>query len=312
MRRITLILAMAALALALAPLHALAQTNPPGELGILLGVSRLDRDVVGPGQKPDWSPVLGLRLGANMDRETSYFLEGLYGRFDTNINGDKSEIFEARGGLERNFPLGSGHCSWYLAGAVGWADANRPAVLGDFGRPLVSAGIGLKGPSGRMGRLHAEVREEWWLGDEGMGGADVANTQVLLGLGFGLSPKSARKPLFERGRKSLVLEGVNFVTNSAELTHDSEATLDRVAESLRDWGRVKVEIEGHTDNVDDDAYNMTLSQRRAESVREYLVRKGIAPSRLTARGYGETRPIASNETEAGRAKNRRVELRKTN
>jgi OOP family OmpA-OmpF porin len=288
----------------------------PAELGLLFGIGRLDRDVVGPGRKPDYSPIGGLRFGTSMDRRVSYFLEGLYGRYDTNVGSEKSSILETRAGLERNFPFHSSTSNWYLAGALGWADVNMPSGgLGDFGRPLLSAGIGIRGPSDRWSRVHLELREEWWLGDDGLNGKDVANTQLLLGWSFGLRPANApakRASLFAKGKKSLVLEGVNFVTNSSELTPESKSILDDVAQSLKDWPEVKVEIEGHTDSVADPAYNMDLSQRRAESVRDYLESRGIASSRLSAKGYGETRPIASNDTPEGRAKNRRVELRKTN
>jgi len=313
--RASLVLAVLAVCL-LAPLasQARAQELPPGELGLLLGIHRLDRDVVGPGRHPDYSPVFGLRFGTSMDRPASYFLEGLYGRFDSMVE-RKTAIFEARAGVERNFPLGASRADWYLAGALGYADVNQPGgALGDFGRPLVSAGLGIRGPSAGWGRLHAELREEWWLGDNGINGFDVANTQLLVGVSFGLhgSDSYGHRELFKKGRTSLVLEGVNFITDSAELTTGSRRILDRVAESLQDRPEVEVEIEGHTDSVADAAYNMDLSQRRAESVREYLMSKGVAGRRLTARGYGETHPVASNDSPEGRARNRRVELRKTN
>jgi len=68
-------------------------------------------------------------------------------------------------------------------------------------------------------------------------------------------------------------------------------------------------VEGHTDNVGDDASNFTLSQKRSEAVREYVISKGIDESRISARGYGETKPIADNKTPEGRALNRRVEVK---
>ena len=120
-------------------------------------------------------------------------------------------------------------------------------------------------------------------------------------------PKPER--LFET-RETLVLEGVNFAVNSAALTADSSGTLDRVAASLAAWPEIRVEIGGHTDSTGSAAYNQQLSQRRAESVRTYLVAKGIDGSRLEASGYGESNPIADNGTDAGRAQNRRVELKK--
>ena len=310
MRSPLVVAVLAFLLLGTIALPAFAVPPAPGELGLLLGITRLDRDVVGPGFKADYSPVGGIRFGTNMDRKVSYFLEGLYGRFDTNVGNEKSSILETRAGIERNFVCKRSGASWYLAGGLGYADANLPGGgLGDFGRGIASVGIGLRGPASSAGRAHIELREEWWLGDNGISGFDVANTQLLVGWSWGLRGES-RQRLFEKGKESLTLEGVNFITDSAELTPGSKRVLNRVANSLKEWSEVDVEIEGHTDNVADDAYNMDLSQRRAESVRAYLISRGVSASRLTAKGYGETRPVASNNTPEGRAHNRRVELRK--
>jgi OOP family OmpA-OmpF porin len=114
--------------------------------------------------------------------------------------------------------------------------------------------------------------------------------------------------LFEEEARTLALEGVSFEYDQAVLTPESTLVLDRVAASLRDWPSVRVEIGGHTDSRGGDAYNLDLSGRRAQAVRDYLVRAGIDASRLTAKGYGASQPVADNATEAGRAKNRRVEL----
>ncbi|HEX7077993.1 MAG TPA: hypothetical protein VF363_06195, partial [Candidatus Eisenbacteria bacterium] len=139
LRRLSLLLALTSI-LAAAPSPASAESKSPGELGLLLGIHRMDRDVVGPGRRADYSPVYGLRIGANMKRPVSYFLEGLAGRFDTDLGGEKSKLFEARAGLERNFDMRRPGWSWYLAGALGWADVNMPTGRDDFGRPLASAG----------------------------------------------------------------------------------------------------------------------------------------------------------------------------
>ena len=112
----------------------------------------------------------------------------------------------------------------------------------------------------------------------------------------------------EAAPKKLTLEGVNFENNKATLKAESFATLDQAAVTLKEWGDVRVEVGGHTDSVGKDSYNLGLSQRRAESVRQYLIEKGVAANRLFARGYGETRPVADNATEEGRLQNRRVEL----
>lgn len=104
-------------------------------------------------------------------------------------------------------------------------------------------------------------------------------------------------------------ETIHFETNKAIIKSDSFALLDQVAATLRQYPEIKkLEIQGHTDSVGPDEYNRDLSQRRSEAVVQYLINKKIDPERLAAHGYGETKPIASNNTEAGRAQNRRVEM----
>ena len=102
---------------------------------------------------------------------------------------------------------------------------------------------------------------------------------------------------------------IYFEFNVAKLKDISLPQLDELATILKKYEGANLTIEGHTDNVGEDAYNMTLSQKRTESVKEYLMSKGIFESRLTATGFGETKPIADNKTKAGQAQNRRVELK---
>jgi OOP family OmpA-OmpF porin len=118
--------------------------------------------------------------------------------------------------------------------------------------------------------------------------------------------------LFEPTRKTLILEGVNFQTGKADLTPESQVILDAVASSLVANDEIKVRVGGHTDNTGSAAVNKRLSAARAESVRQYLISKGVAADRLTAAGYGPSKPVASNKTAAGRAQNRRVELTRIN
>lgn len=117
--------------------------------------------------------------------------------------------------------------------------------------------------------------------------------------------------LFEVKKRSRVLEGIDFESDKADLYIESLIILDQVAASLRDWPEVKVEIGGHTDSTGDAKRNLELSRRRAESVRAYLVSKGVDASRLSAKGYGESKPAADNNTPDGKAKNRRIELTRT-
>jgi outer membrane protein OmpA-like peptidoglycan-associated protein len=112
--------------------------------------------------------------------------------------------------------------------------------------------------------------------------------------------------------QQFILKGVNFETGSAVLTPDSHRVLDDVVRSLKAYPDVKVEIQGYTDNVGKESFNQGLSERRAESVKQYLVNAGIAAARVTSKGYGEGRPVAPNSTPEGRAQNRRIEFRRLN
>lgn len=119
----------------------------------------------------------------------------------------------------------------------------------------------------------------------------------------------ARGCAVQTEEQSVVLKGVTFLPGSTTLTDDAKAVLDPAASALKGQQDLKVEIGGHTDAQGSDAANQRLSQRRADSVRQYLIDKGVDASRLTAKGYGEAQPVASNDTPAGRAENRRVEFK---
>ncbi len=107
----------------------------------------------------------------------------------------------------------------------------------------------------------------------------------------------------------IVLRGVNFDFDKSEIRPDAAVILDEAIRILADRPTVRIRVEGHTDWTGTEAYNQGLSERRAAAVKRYLVEHGIAADRLQTAGYGETRPVASNQTREGRALNRRVELR---
>lgn len=107
----------------------------------------------------------------------------------------------------------------------------------------------------------------------------------------------------------VVLRGVNFEFDKWNLTVNAKTLLDGVVTALQQRPDITVEVAGHTDGKGSDSYNQKLSERRAASVMKYLVDKGIDKSRITATGYGESQPIATNETDEGRELNRRVEMK---
>ncbi len=102
--------------------------------------------------------------------------------------------------------------------------------------------------------------------------------------------------------------GVTFAFNSADLNAQFFPVLDKVAATLAEYNKTVIEVAGHTDSVGSDAYNLQLSDRRANSVAAYLASHGVDRSRMVTVGAGEAHPIASNDTDAGRAQNRRVEI----
>ena len=108
---------------------------------------------------------------------------------------------------------------------------------------------------------------------------------------------------------SVVLKNVQFESNSSELTAGSSESLDKVVNAMNEYDQLRIEIQAHTDNMGEAAYNLSLSEKRANSVRDYLIAKGVAANRMVVKGFGETQPIADNSTRDGRATNRRVELK---
>jgi outer membrane protein OmpA-like peptidoglycan-associated protein len=110
-------------------------------------------------------------------------------------------------------------------------------------------------------------------------------------------------------RRRIVLRGVNFDFDKSNIRPDARPILDEAIATLRDEPDIRISVEGHTDAIGTDAYNQKLSERRALAVADYLAHGGIARSRMTSEGFGESKPVANNATADGRAQNRRVELR---
>jgi len=110
------------------------------------------------------------------------------------------------------------------------------------------------------------------------------------------------------GTEIAELRGAHFAFDSDQLSAEGEAALDGVVTTMQEHEGMHVRCEGHTDSVGSDTYNLQLGQRRADTVRDYLVGRGIAADRVSTQSFGETDPAADNDTEEGRALNRRVEI----
>ena len=140
-------------------------------------------------------------------------------------------------------------------------------------------------------------------------GTEAGATIDATGCALAVAPPA--EPTLETAKAgdTIVLRGVNFDSGRATLTANARALLDDVARQLNQRADLKVEIGGHTDGRGDEGYNQSLSERRAQSVRDYLAGQGVDAARLAAVGYGEAQPVDTNETDEGREKNRRVELK---
>lgn len=137
--------------------------------------------------------------------------------------------------------------------------------------------------------------------------ADRGNPALLGNIRVAAGGRDMYQALSTEGR--FTTHGINFATGSAAIDPTSATTLQQIGQMLQQHPDLKLEIDGHTDNVGSAASNMTLSDQRAASVKQYLVSNfQIDASRLTSKGFGATRPVAPNTTDDGRAQNRRVEL----
>ena len=165
--------------------------------------------------------------------------------------------------------------------------------------------------------------QAWWggpgNGHNGYYGAGPFNSAANGGFNFNTSFRgrgygSQRyngyndRPRHRPAAPSWIIRGVNFKYDSAELTPGSLQILDGVAATLRAYPTQPLVVGGHASAEGDGPYNLELSNRRAQTVRAYLVQRGVSGDKLAYRGYGETRPLVTNVTEQGRRLNRRVEL----
>jgi OOP family OmpA-OmpF porin len=207
--------------------------------------------------------------------------------------------------------------SAFLAAGVSMSCANGAP------EPLVCAAIGALagGGGGAAAGTHAHgPHDTEWVVGAGVGGAVILGTA-----GYFIckalqheevaevepapsrpAPSPAPAPMEEGER--IVLRGVNFDFDKSNIRPDAAVILDEAVRLLGGGSGPSVSVEGHTDWIGSDAYNAGLSERRANSVQAYLIEHGVSASRLSTVGYGESRPIASNDTREGRALNRRVEL----
>ena len=141
-----------------------------------------------------------------------------------------------------------------------------------------------------------------------VGDASDYNTMEIPAIGENQSYNKGKLTIMIEQPKSFILDNVHFDSGKSSIKHSSHDELEELVEFLKLKAETKIEIGGHTDNVGEKLANQTLSQERANSVMRYLMEHGISSSRLMAKGYGESTPIADNNTEKGKKLNRRTEV----
>ncbi len=166
-------------------------------------------------------------------------------------------------------------------------------------------------PDGTKEGAEGIVRAHWQKnGRELWAVLSRAADETTSGMTFSLADSGADDWALALGKECrLPLYGVTFDFDKATLKATATPVLDKAAAALKANPSLSVEVQGHTDDVGDDAYNVTLSGQRADAVRAWLSAHGVAANRLTSRGYGKSQPVVENTSDANRARNRRVELR---
>ncbi len=304
-----------------------------GYVGAKIGVNRTDMTAVS-----RQSPVAtGLEGGYNWNMDN--LLLGVDGFLD--INGKKTHTGVAPApaavnygshvyGLDLKLGLPSGNWMPYAklgyAHVAGRGDAYA-SVIGDSGAHL---GLGVEYKFAPDWSLAGE-----WTNNSGKSGVTkLNNNNLTLGINYHFGktavapapvtiapvvmeeeskPAPAPEPVPETWKtlienKPVCIEGAEFEFDSAKLRRGEIMKLDEVAGFAEKHGDAQLEADGHTCSIGTEAYNQVLSERRAESVKAYLVKKGVAADRITTVGYGESKPVADNKTREGRELNRRVEV----
>ena len=157
--------------------------------------------------------------------------------------------------------------------------------------------------------------DSFWTPELAVSGCDAVKEKPVAASAPAPIAKAAPAPQPKESWKTVLtekpvrLDGANFATNSAKLLKTADVKLSEVVNAAKQYSEVKLEVSGHTDNRGKSALNQKLSEKRAAAVKAWLVKHGVAADRISAAGYADTQPVADNKTKAGRAANRRVEVR---
>lgn len=260
---------------------------------------------------------VNLGLGKAVSQNTNLELKAFYNRYQNSSNDFRDNNFQwdTYGlSLDWQYYLSRKTIQPYLVAGVGAMNSRieKSDALGVIGE----AGVGLAYKISKNFSLRSDVRYRYnnnfnkVLTDRNRDRFNdmVVNLGVVIPFGHESKDHHQGKTCHKNKVEKTTLEGVTFETSSDVLTNEAESILDRLATKIIKSGdHDNIEIHGHTDSTGNDSYNLSLSQKRAKKVADYLAKKGVT-NKITSKGFGETKPIASNKTKSGRLQNRRVEL----
>ncbi len=192
-------------------------------------------------------------------------------------------------------------CASVMVSCKSWSNTAKGAAGGTAGGAAVGAGVGALAGNTAKGAILGAV----------IGGAAGTAIGVYMDKQARELDEDLEGATVERvgeGIKVTFDSGILFGFDSYQLTSEAKTNIREMAETLKKYEDTNILVEGHTDNVGKETYNQRLSERRAQAVADYATSIGVDRSRIRTTGYGEDQPVAENETEAGRAENRRVEV----
>ncbi len=264
----------------------------------------------------------------------SNFLLGVNGFWDRNApethNPGPVSIGSKDYGLDAK--LGLPYGNWMPYAKLGYGRTNGSGAASNFGTNGPQMGLGVEykfAPSWSLAGEYTSTSAK-------TNGIEMRNNALTLGINYyfgqppaaapivaAAAPVAAPAPVVEAPKpapapqpvyktiftdRPVTIEGANFAFDSSKLKHAADKKLDEVVDFAAHHPESNLVVTGYTDSTGSKAYNMKLSERRAEAVKAYLVSKGVAADRITTKGEGEANPVASNKTNEGRAQNRRVEI----
>jgi outer membrane protein OmpA-like peptidoglycan-associated protein len=280
-------------------------------LGLLLAMAWMpahaEPDLEGCKDHPLFNRMPGYRLWrcdtSEFDAAKFYYGPGTTGAKTETVEGAITRLgYEKREGVASHLQIARNYQNAIKAAGGEVMGGDNP----DYVPIMGFQGNDINGHHGTVLRLSKGGKEIWTaVAPEGNG----TNYTLLIAERQAMAQAIAANDLLASLSKvGFVAIYLNFDTGKAALQSDAASQLDQMAQLLKSNAGLKVEVGGHTDNVGDTAANQKLSDARAQTVMQELAKRGIAANRLTAKGYGQTVPVADNRLEEGRAKNRRVEL----